>query len=58
MLDARENRPFTETDSVFSEATVRGFGRALRRVCLIAEADPELGAVLERLGGIRLLECR
>jgi HD superfamily phosphohydrolase len=52
------SRPFAETDSVFSEATVRGFGRALRRVCLIAEADPELGAALERLGGIRLLECR
>jgi HD superfamily phosphohydrolase len=54
--EAGNSRPFAESDSVFTEATVRGFGRALRRVALIAEADPELGAALERLGGIRLLE--
>jgi HD superfamily phosphohydrolase len=50
------SRPFAEADSVFTEATVRGFGRALRRISLIAEADPELGAALERMGGVRLLE--
>jgi HD superfamily phosphohydrolase len=50
------SRPFAESDSVFTEATVRGFGSALRRISLIAEADPELGAALERLGGGRLLE--
>ena len=50
------SRPFAEADSVFTEATVRGFGSALRRISLIAEADPELGAVLERMGGGRLLE--
>jgi HD superfamily phosphohydrolase len=49
------SRPFVEADSVFTEATVRGFERSLRRVSLIAEADPELGAALERLGGSRLL---
>jgi len=49
-------RPFAEAESVFTEATVRGFGSALRRVSLIAEADPELAAALERLGGGRLLE--
>jgi HD superfamily phosphohydrolase len=51
-----DSRPFAESDSVFTEATVRGFGRSLRRVSLIAEADPPLAAALERLGGIRLLE--
>jgi hypothetical protein len=50
------SRPFAESDSVFTEATVAGFGRALRRASLIAEADPELGAALERMGGVRLLE--
>jgi hypothetical protein len=50
------SRPFAETGSVFTEDTVRGFGSALRRISLIAEADPELGAALERLGGGRLLE--
>ncbi len=55
VLDAGESRPFAETDSVFTEATVRGFGRSLRRVSLFAEADAELIAALERLGGSRLL---
>jgi HD superfamily phosphohydrolase len=50
------SRPFAQAESVFTEATVRGFGSALRRISLIAEADPELATALERLGGVRLLE--
>jgi hypothetical protein len=49
-------RPFAEAESVFTEATVRGFGSALRRISLIAEADPELVSALERLSRGRALE--
>jgi HD superfamily phosphohydrolase len=58
VLDAGESRPFADADSVFTEATVRGFGRSLRRASLIAEADAELAAALERLGGSRLLRAQ
>ena len=51
VLDAGGSRPFAEAGSVFTEGAVRGFARSLRRVSLIAEADPELAAALERLGG-------
>jgi HD superfamily phosphohydrolase len=56
VLEGGGSRPFAEADGVFTEGTVRGFGRSLRRISLIAEADPQLAAALERLGGGRLLE--
>ena len=56
VLEAGVSRPFAEAGSVFTEGAVRGFARSLRGVSLIAEADPELAAALERLGGLRLLE--
>ena len=56
VLDFGESRPFADSDSVFTESTVQGFGRSLRRVSLIAEADEELTAAIVRLGGARLLE--
>jgi HD superfamily phosphohydrolase len=56
VLDSGESRPFVDSDSVFTQSTVQGFGRSLRRAALIAEADEELSAALLRLGGGRLLE--
>jgi hypothetical protein len=57
VLDPGGSRPFAEADGVFSAETVRGFARSLRRAALIAEADPELQAVLDKMGGGRLLEA-
>jgi len=57
VLDGGDSRPFAEAASVFTAETVRGCGRSLRRVALIAAADPPLAAALERMGGARLLEC-
>jgi HD superfamily phosphohydrolase len=55
VLEAEGSRPFADSDSVFSGGIVQGFARSLRRVSLIAEADPPLVAALSGLGPQRLL---
>jgi len=55
VLDAGGSRPFASSESVFSEGAVREIARSLRRVSLIAEADPGLAAALNRLDPERLL---
>jgi HD superfamily phosphohydrolase len=48
--------PYRRSDTVFSRQTVSAFRRSLRKISLIADEEQELGAVLERMGGSRLLE--
>jgi HD superfamily phosphohydrolase len=55
VLDPAGSRPFSSSDSVFSAGVVQGFARSLRRVTLIAEADPRLAAALNGLGPMSLL---
>ena len=55
VLNPEGSRPFAESESIFSEGAVQEIARSLRRVSLIAEADPGLAAALAGLGPRRLL---
>jgi hypothetical protein len=55
VLDPEGSRPFADSESIFSAGAVGEIARSLRRVSLIADAEPGLAAALAGLGPRRLL---